>query len=182
MERSTKYIIGIAIVMILAVSFIIYNSYRQEQVHFNKVELSHQNHIINRTDLPYLDTIVSVGLDELDVVGITVMITPVTFDVSRFEREYKLSAFTLEGYANSQYLIQIRSSDKQSIIETISHELIHIKQLNLDILKTEDTYVIWYNDTIYSDDMVEYLLRPWETNAFEDGEILENKITNKLYK
>lgn len=182
MESSKKYIIGIVIVIILAVSFIIYNSYRQEQIYFNKVELSHQNHVINRTDLSYLDTIVSVGLDELEIVGITVMITPVTFDISNYEREYKLRAFTLEGGDNSQYLIQIRSSSKKTIIETISHELIHIKQLNSDIFKTEDTYVIWHNDTIHSDDMVEYILRPWETNAFEDGEILENKIIKKLYK
>jgi len=65
----------------------------------------------------------------------------------------------------------------------LAHELIHVKQHELNILETlPDNYgYIWKGDTARYVD-VKYENRPYEIEAYKDGPKLEKQLNKILYK
>ena len=66
----------------LLIGYLIYLIANQKEDYFNKVKLSTSNSIYNRTKYKYLDTIVSVALDKVNMKGAFVIIKPLGEDLS----------------------------------------------------------------------------------------------------
>jgi hypothetical protein len=62
-------------------------------------------------------------------------------------------------------------------IQTLSHELIHLKQYNDHKLVITEEVVYW-NDEIVNLDEINYGQRPWEIEAFSK----QNKLTQEIKK
>jgi hypothetical protein len=149
--------------------------------YFKKVKLNSLNHIINRTNIDYLDTVISVGLNKLDIRGITLIIYPLKEETKKIfaENDFELKAY-IRG-VNKQYIIWIDKMDKLKTINTLSHELIHLKQYETNRLIVNDKVVIWKGEKI--DLMnVPYSERPWEIEAFEKETDLNILIRKELFE
>ena len=153
MKKIWKWII----VAIVAIALGIYILIRTEHNYFNKVELNQNNYVKNVTNMVYLDTVLSVGLDVLEIKNVIIFVRPLTF--KRSDSEFTLKARIISANLSQgmvkQYLIEINKSNKSDIITSVSHELIHLKQYQLGILKVTEDYVIWKGDTLI-DNIPEY--------------------------
>jgi len=178
MKTQTKYIIGIALLVVIGIGTLLYYSNKAENRTFNKIELSTDNMVVNKTEISYLDTVASVGLDELGYKGILILVRPMSNNHNT-EENLTLKAFIVQ-YPHNQYLLQIDKSSKHDIINTIAHELIHVHQYQMGYLDVTKDYVIWKGDTL-RDNIPEYFDRPWEIEAVGLGRKLETKIKDKLY-
>lgn len=175
-NTSKKILIPIILIVVSAlVLFAIF--YKEEDVPFDKVEFSSDNIIFNR-DLPtYMDTIVLAGLDALQFKNKRVMIRPLGIKNSG-DLDYE--AYIVENYGN--YFIFIKDLSRSKAIRVISHELIHLKQYEINQLEIKNGLVIWNDSEIYnSKDLPEYSKRPWEKEAFDKSPKLETKIEEILY-
>lgn len=174
MENTKKWVfIIIFILSIIGGIILIYNS---REKHFNKIELNKNNYILNKTDMEYIDTVLSVGLDELDISGVSIYARGITINNN-------IGELTLLGHIiageNNQYLIEINPNNKSEIIKIVSHELIHLQQMKTGKFKVTKTYVLWKGDTLYNPPPYEE--REWELEAVEKGLILEKQINSVLY-
>jgi hypothetical protein len=182
MRKNWKIVTIVIAIVLIGMAIGIYRSIKKENIHFNKVELTQNNFIKNATDLAYLDTVASVGLDILDIKMVTIFIRPLSIKNNDENIDYK--AHIIAGKTNQglfkQYLIEIDKNNKRDIISTISHELIHLKQYKSNRLKMTEEYVVWENDTLM-DNVPDYFDRPWEIEAEKEGKALEKKIRAILY-
>jgi hypothetical protein len=177
MNKKIKVAIKIILPIIVIIG-IIYIISRGEKV-FNKVELSNNNSVLNRTSIKFIDTIVSTGLDELKIKNVFVLLRPIT--IVNKEEGTELIAHIVKG-SNHQYLIEVRNSNRQELIYIISHELIHLKQLEDGKFKNSPNYVVWKSDTLYIKDIPDYFSRPWEIEAIELSTELDRNISSKLFR
>ena len=150
---------------------------------FLPLDMTSTNLISNRTDKPYLDTIVQLGLQELGFDnGIAVNIRPISDRV----KESFDSNMTLEAHLmgrNSQYMLFIDEMGRDAAIKVISHELVHLRQYqNGDLFLGRD-YVLFKNKKYYDFEIFEmkYEQRPWEAEAYSEQKELYNKLYVKLY-
>ena len=175
-KSMNKYLkIGLVLILVLLTILVLSNI---KQTYFKSVELSNDNIVFSRSDMNYLDTIVCVGLDELDIKGVRVYIRAITLPK---EADFVIKAHIVQSTVNTtDYLIEIDNSDRDDIITTLSHELIHLQQLNTGKLKNSKDYVIWNSDTIRNPPT--YFDREWEKEASKLGSKLEVKIKNRLYE
>jgi hypothetical protein len=172
-----KYIIGF--VIIAGIGYGIYKLNTQPEKYFNKIELNNTNKILNQTEMKYIDTILLVGLEEINYKGIVIIVRPIT--ITNDNPDFELYAHIVPDKNNNNvYLIEIDERSKLSIVETISHEMIHLIQLRSGHLKWELDYVIWKSDTIYN--IPEYANREWEQDAVGLGRILEKRLKERLYE
>jgi hypothetical protein len=178
MKQHWKWVIVGIIASIIGIG--IYISTRNENKYFNKVELNGNNFIRNKTQLKYLDTVLKVGLDVLEINGVIIFARPITIksEGDLVLKAHIVSAETPEGIAK-QFLMEIDKSHKGDIIGSISHELIHLQQYHSGDLKVSENYVIWKGDTLV-DNIPEYFDRPWEIEAKEEGRALEREIRGIL--
>jgi len=61
------------IIVLLFLLLIIYLLTRKES-YYKHIELSNNNVVLNHTNYNYMDTVVSIGLDQLDIKGVNVII------------------------------------------------------------------------------------------------------------
>lgn len=178
---NQKRLLLIGIIIILIFVLVIFLK-KQTDTTFNQIKLSETNIISNRANQKYLDTIVSVGLDELNIQKILVVIRPITQEIrnqlNKKESELDVKAFIIGK--NNQYIIYIVDTDRNSSIDIISHELIHLQQTQTGKL-VKGTDVILWEGVEYSP-QIEYQQRPWEIEAFEISGELKSKIQNRLIK
>ena len=167
-------IVGIVAVILI---FFIWRSIKSENIFFDKVELNDNNFIRNNTKLKYLDTILKVGLDVLEMDGVIVFARPLTI---KSDGDIEYQARIIAGESNNQYLMEIDKSNKGDIIGSISHELIHLQQYRSGNLTVTKDYVIWKGDTLV-DNIPDYFDRPWEIEAVNEGRVLERQIRDILY-
>jgi len=181
MGKNWKTVTLVILAILIGIAIGIYQSNKKENIYFNKIELTKNNYVRNGTELRYIDTVASVGLDILDIKLVTLYIKPLS--VIDCDVNLVLKAHIVAGDNQGlfkQYLIEIDKSNKREIISIISHELIHLKQYNSNELKMSEEYLIWKNDTLV-DNIPEYFDRPWEIEAEKEGKILEKKIRAILY-
>lgn len=179
-NKKTLWIVLITALLIAGIVLLIrYNLKSEKETYFNKIELVNPSIIVNRTDMKYLDTVVSVGLEELDIRNVFVIIRNQSRDNDK--DGYVFKALIRAGKSPSnQYLIEIDESTKSDIIESISHELIHLKQYHTKKLTIDTNYLVWKGDTIRH--IIPYEDREWEQEAFGLGRVLEIQIRSILYK
>ena len=196
LKKYYKWIIGITILLLVIFSVFKYNKKQafyekiqsalqfgvyKEQT-FNRIDIQTTNMVANRTDRDYLDSIVYVGLNELNLDSVAITIRQISPDVqARFDSESQLKAHII-GKEN-QYIIFVDEMSRDEAIKVLSHELIHLKQYYTKKLILEKDKVYWDGREIYQTEIneTEYQRRPWEAEAFAGQRGLENKIREILY-
>lgn len=176
MKNTWKYIIGF--VIILGIVYGIYKLNNKSERYFNKIEISKKNFIRNGTNKTYIDTIIHVGLNYLELEGVVVNIRPLTID-DRDDIEIK--AHVVYDGANS-YIIEVSNLNRVEMVEVLSHELIHITQFYSGRLGKTDVGVIWNNKLILYDNIPPYEEREWEILANGFGMELSKRINKQLYE
>jgi len=177
MKKST---IIILIVLGLIIGLSIYLALKPEKP-FNKIELQNTSYVVNTTKVPYLDTIVKVGLAQLKIKGVTVIINTLPLDFkTKFKDENNLDLQAFITGKGNQYSLWIGENTREGNISIISHELIHLTQYYQNRFKELNDRVIYNGDTLV--DIPPYKERPWEIEAFTKGPILAKQINEILYE
>lgn len=179
MTYLTKQII-VAVASIAVVSFGIYKISSYKDAPFKQVDFDYRNTVINQTSKKYLDTIVHSGLSSVGVHDVSVVIQPISKRVrDSFEGGGVYHAYIV--FRNNTYTIYIDDVGKLESITVLSHEIIHLQQYELGQLKIiNGTTPVWKGEIIDISN-VPYEDRPWEKEAFNKQNSVENKIKNILY-
>jgi len=163
-------------VMVLITVLII--SLLSKEKTFEYKPISKDNLVWSRTTKNYLDTIVSVGLDILDVKGVSVHIKDMDKDV-------EVGEYTIDAYINgipTQYIIHVNTKLSRDVsINVMAHELIHLLQIERGDLVQGKNSVIWMGKIYNDPKSIPYLSREWELQAYKDGIQLEKKLRSRLY-
>ena len=176
MIRNKSFWIWMVVLLILVVLAILQN--RQDRP-FKKVTLSENNLVTNYTRYPYLDTIAYVGLDSMGMCDITL-------DIKKLSEEAKKNmpeGYDLRGLiygSGSNYTMWVADAERKEHVTIIAHELIHLRQYYSKQLMYDGFYVYW-NRAKYDLKEIEYGMRPWEADAFEQEVILERRIMKTVY-
>jgi|SRR6478736_643510 len=140
----------------------------------NKVVLDKSIKVLNFTAEKHLDTIVSIGVSELEIKNITVVITSLN--------EEELEEEALMGYIENQetyYLIKLRPGlSRDYYLDICAHELIHLYQMENGYLKRL-YYGFWYLGKVYTPYDF-YWEREFEIEAFENELFLKLAILDKI--
>jgi len=195
-KKYYKWIIGTIVLLLIIFLIVRYNKKQafyekiqnalqfgvyKEQT-FNRIDIETTNLIANKTDRNYLDSIVYVGLNEMNLDSIAITIRQISPDVQeRFDSDSQLKAHII-GKEN-QYIIFVDEMSRDEAIKVLSHELIHLKQYYTKKLILEKDKVIWDGREVYQSEIndTKYEQRPWEAEAFAGQRGLENKIREILY-
>ena len=196
MKKYYKWIIGVVVLLLIVFSVVRYSRKQafyekiqnalkfgiyKEQT-FNRIDIETTNLIANRTDRNYLDSIVYVGLNEMNLDSVAITIRQISPEVQEmFDSNSQLKAHII-GKEN-QYIIFVDEMSRDEAIKVLSHELIHLKQYYTKKLILEKDKVIWDGREVYQNEINEtkYEQRPWEAEAFAGQRGLENKIREILY-
>lgn len=182
MTTKVKLILGI--ILLVLIGFIIFKTgiLTYQERTFKQFNIETTNIVSNKTEEKYLDSIVHVGLNELNMDSIVVTIKPLTDEAKkRFEVYGNLKAHIFGR--DRQYFIFLDDMGRDESIKVLSHELIHLKQYYTKKLILSKTEAIW-DGTIYSEYQIselKYEDRPWEMEAFAKQRELQNKIEKVLY-
>ena len=136
------------------------------------------NKILNRSTIIGADMIVAAGLNELKIDSIHVLITHMP---NKTKGDLQYQAYIMP-IVPRVYNIRIKSLSRNTAIEVLAHELIHLKQMHTNILfNTKDT--IYWGIMMYDvNNLPDYFDRPWEIQAFEEQIELSKGIKNLIYK
>jgi predicted metallopeptidase len=196
MKKYYKWIIGVVVLLLVLLLVLNYNKKQafyerlqsalqfgvyKEQT-FNRIDIETTNMIANRTDRNYLDSIVYVGLNELNLDSVAVTIRQISPEVqAMFDSNSQLKAHIIGK--GKQYIIFVDEMSRDEAIKVLSHELVHLKQYYTKKLILEKDKVIWDGREVYQTEINEtkYEQRPWEAEAFAGQRGLETKIREILY-
>jgi hypothetical protein len=171
-----KTITTILIVLALIALFFLLK-YANRTQYYKHISLTEDNYIINFTPNKYVDTIVSVGLKELDVKNCSVTIEEMPQAVK--DMFYQQNQLNLQAAVmGDNFMFDILTSDlnRSEAILIISHELLHLKQYNSGRLVIEDNGDINFDNKVYKITELPYNDRPWEIEAFNQQANLANKV------
>lgn len=181
-RRLTLILICIVLVILFAIEVIIHTP--PSPHYYNHIPLTRysKNTVVNTTPYKYMDTVVIVGLDNLNVHGVSVVIQKLDADSRKLfanSNELDLSAAIVGN--KKQFVIYVSEANSLECIPIISHELIHLVQYNRGRLQiVSPTDVLWEGTRINVNDY-SYEDRPWEKEAYEKEVGLSQKIKSKLY-
>lgn len=164
------------LLLFLIIFLIIYN--KEDEKPFNLVELSKNNQIVNRTKTTYYDTIVSVGLDAMDIRNVPVIIIELT---EQTKKQFEGSLKAHIRYHEGVYYLFIGNEKRFDAIQIIAHEIIHINQYNTKQLIFDGEMITWEGQPFGLNDL-EYNDRPWEKDAFDKQGDLTARINILLYQ
>lgn len=175
--RNIWFVILIVAVLSL-LGFIFLQDNNSGEIVFNEVELSSNNSISNNTPITYYDTIMSVGLDVLNVKGVSVVIDELS-EPAKENFGGDLRAHV--RFFNGVFYIFLGDVKKSESIDVLSHEMIHITQYLDGKLVYEENQLNW-NGQIYTLENIEYDERPWEREAYSLQTDLSREISKILIK
>jgi hypothetical protein len=170
------------IFLILLIIFGIYKLSTRKERTFKIVQITKNNFIQNKTDKPYLDSIIHVGMNELGIGGTYIIIRPLTEETKKqFSNEIELKAH-IKGLGK-QYVIWIDDMGRDETIRVLSHELIHLRQYYNGKLVVSDGLIKWNDQIIPINELstIDYNARPWEIEAFQEQKYLDIDIRKVLY-
>lgn len=119
---------------------------------------------------------VKAGLIEMGMENVEVKIMPIP---SYLKGLIKGHGDELEGFirgGGDQYILYIKDLKNGSLLRVIAHELIHLKQMREQRLTTTSDNIVFFNGEKYNGKNMSYDLKPWETEARNDGDKLRFKI------
>jgi hypothetical protein len=181
MKTTIKKYVGV-IFLILLLIFGIYKLTTIKERTFKLVHLEKRNFIQNKTDKPYLDSIIHVGMNELGIDGTFIIIKPLTEEAKQqFSNELELKAH-IKGLGK-QYVIWVDDMDRDETITVFSHELIHLRQYYTGKLVVSNKLIKWDDQIIPVNELstINYNSRPWEIEAFQEQKYLDIDIRKVLY-
>ena len=176
---KTIYKILIVIILIGLLYLIIKNNKDQ---YFKQIVLTDSNSVINVTNQTYMDTIVRVGLEQLNVNDCYITIKPMDPQVQKnFNDQTGLNLQACIVGSSDMYDIYVEDMDRTTSIAILSHELKHLQQYHDGRLTViGHGVVLWEGKKINVLD-IPYDQRLWEIEAFNQQNGLANSITKKLY-
>jgi hypothetical protein len=166
--------------MIVLLGLVVWLIIDQSKHHyFKRAQFSENNIVINYTKYPYMDTIVYVGLDSLDMCDMTVTVKRLSEEAkANFPEDLELRGMIYgDGH---QYVMYVTDASRSEHINIVAHELIHLRQYYSKQLVYDGWYVYW-NRAKYDLKEIEYGIRPWEADAFQQEVGLEKQIKSVLY-
>jgi hypothetical protein len=175
MKKKILYIL-IGLMILVGLFFLILKTSSEEK-YFLPVELSNNNVITNNILPKYLDTIISVGLDQLGLEGINIIVNDMSESAQLLVPNYELKAHIREW--NGSFYLFVGNFDRDDAIKVISHELIHVQQYSSGDLSYLDGFVYWKGDEFNLNE-TDYDKRPWEDDAFDREKSLSNAISKIL--
>lgn len=177
MKKEKLIALVIGLLLLLFLIFII----SRPEASFNKIILDKENVVVNNLHDKYLDTVVKVGLQELNIKGVYVMIRASEKDAKISGREdLELKAYIIGR--GSGYIVYVNNlNGRREAIRVISHELIHLKQYKNSNIEIDGTKVFWNKKEINISE-IPYESLPWEVEAFNEEGALEKKINTILYR
>ena len=153
---------------------------------YNRIPLtahgSTGNYIVNMTPYAYMDTVIFLGLDKLNVTGVSVLIKELSSDTKKSFADANSLDLNAAIIGNrKQFIIYVKPMGRYECIPVISHELVHLSQYHRGRMRVLTTnQVVWDGATMNVIDM-EYNDRPWEKEAFADQDRISTAIKQKLY-
>lgn len=150
-----------------------YNEYENNTINDNNIVIN------NKLKKTYLDSVVNIGLHELEIKNITVIIRDLTDDI-KSTLPSDITYFALVKKYDNNYVIWIDDMNRTNSIKILSHELIHIQQYNNKRLIINNSNIYWEQKEYLNINYVNYYNRPWENEAFKKQSDLSTRITNKL--
>jgi hypothetical protein len=175
-----KLLIAIVILIFGCFIYIVFFNKTKKEENFVKIELIKNNKIINNTGKPYMDTIVHVGLNSLNIKDVTLVINNLDNELKRIiSKDLIIRGFIIKQ--PKKYIIWIDDFGKNETITVLSHELIHLKQYHTNKIIIIKKDVLWDGKLYENVNDSDYNLRPWEIEAFSDQNDLSKKIKSKLY-
>ena len=178
MRKNT--IITILILLTLIGLFFLLR-YANRVEYFEPVTLSENNYIINLSEEKYVDTIVSVGLDQLGIKECSVTIEKMPQRIK--DLFYEQNQLNLEATVfgdNFMFSILTNDLNRGNSILVLSHELIHLKQYNSGRLVYVGDGFVTFDNKVYKVTDIPYNDRPWEKEAFEQQYDLADKVRKIL--
>jgi len=166
-------IIIIGLIVILFVVYLIV-TYKDPNRPFKTTKLSGDNFIENNVYPPYYDTVLSVAMDKMGMVGNRVFIRELS-DGAKGQFDGELKAHL--RYHNSMFYLFIVDLNRTEAIEVLSHEVIHIDQYLKKDFIFENNEIMWMGEVM---ELGSYEMRPWERNAFARQGVLINKVSETL--
>lgn len=175
MEKKYKIIILILIgILTLIIIF-----YPREIKYFNKIDLDTNTLVVNKNKTNYLDTIIKVGLSELNIKPDIILVRNMEGITFNKEEGLEIKAFIRKE--KNGFIIYMNNYSRNEYIKILSHELIHLRDMYTNDLYVSDSLVIYKGEIYTNTTIPEYFDRPWEKEAFKNENNLREKIINKLY-
>ena len=182
MTSKQKLLILIAFLIILDI--IIWFATRPP-VYYNDVVLSEVNNIKNETEMKYMDTVISVGLDKENISGVSVIIKNLSEPVKeKFHVESGLDLQAAIIGNETQFILYVTDMGRKACIIPLAHELVHLHQYNSGEFKILTPKSIRWKGVELSDSVVvsiPYQEREWEKIAFQMESSLGKLIEKELY-
>ena len=154
------------------------------KTYYNKVILPDKNSVLNQTNQKYLDTLVLIGLEELQIENVEVEIKTLTDEVQQQfgDNSYTLNAAIVGN--KYQFILYITDMPRSSATETIAHELIHLQQYHTEKLKILNQTQLRWDGKVLDKEIFAYIpyeQREWEIEAFRNQTTLKDKINKILF-
>lgn len=176
-NKIVNILIGVTIIALII--YVLATSRKDE---YKPIPLNTVNHITNTTDKKYLDTIVSVTLDELKLKNIYITVNPLSQEViTSFDKNFNLRAIVRGN--NSHYVIYVNSDlMRNESTRVIAHEMIHILQFQTKELEIKEGGVVYWRHSKVDLLNLSYEERQWERIAFDQEENLNDRVREKILK
>ena len=179
MKKKIWIILGIVLIVIAIIIAII--THRKREI--REFDFPKTVNVNNFSDSFRADTIAMVithlimGYDTIyiDIYNLDSKLSTIGYDVIGFIQR--------TGEPHS-YQIFLRKTSSEFVMELLSHELIHLDQMEKGELFQplgNKKYVIYKNDTIWFE-KTPYYSRSYEIDAFSRQEKIDRKLKNLLYK
>jgi len=181
MKKNWIYIFIVIVLIILGIVIsIIINRHRKANV--NRYEFPSTIVVENHTNYWYADTMVMIILNKIyhyDTMNVNIYYAPNTYNDSGYELIGFISKLP---YKKHSYEIFIKKNNLSLSIEDIlSHELIHLYQMECgDLIPIDNFKTVYKGDTIYFS-KVPYNKRKYEIYAFSNQDIIRKKLNSYLY-
>jgi hypothetical protein len=171
MKKPSNILIIILLFIIITIIIgVVINVRREKRV--NHFEFPSTMIVNNYTTEKRADTLAMIILNKIfqyDTMRLDIVYAPQNLS----NNEYEIAGFIKKNpFELNTYIIFIKKGRLPiSIKKFLSHELIHLRQMEIgDLIQIDQTKIVYQNNTIYFSD-VPYNNRPYEFNAFliEDG-------------
>jgi hypothetical protein len=167
------FVIGIIIGIIIT---------KQREKRINRFEFPSTMIVNNFTTHKYADTIAMVILNKIfdyDTINLNIYYSPKNMS----NAEYEIIGFIQQNpFQPHSYNVFVKKGTLPTSIKTfLSHELIHLHQMELgDLVQIDYTKIVYKSDTIYFS-QVPYDKRPYEIDAYSRQDGIHKRLNKLLY-
>jgi hypothetical protein len=177
---KNKWLIIVLVIIVIFITTIIIININKEK-HKNHFTFPESVEVNNFTDYNDVDTLVMIVLNKIfnyDTISIKIYYMNADLNTD----DIQIYAFIQKNpFRPHAYFIFLNKNISAPIDKILSHELIHLKQMESGELVQETTnYSIYNRDTIYFS-KVKYFDRPYEIEAFKNENAVLHKLNNLLY-